>query len=123
MSTQSTDLRSWGELSHDEFFAVSHCALVGLCDLYDAYGEKEEGIQNGETSTLPYEKILPEYLNKKCELTIKDAMPAIDVMFSVTGTLVDLDDQWLMLEVETKKKTIKKLLRVDSVKGVKEIKG
>lgn len=84
---------------------------------------KKRGIQNGETSTLPYDKILPEYLNKKCELTIKDAMPAIDVMFSVTGTLVDLDDQWLMLEVETKKKTIKKLLRVDSVKSVKEIKG
>lgn len=81
--------------------------------------------RTGETdkTQLPMAQILPDYLNKKCELKIKDAMVAIDVMFSATGTLVDLDDEWLMLEVETKKKTITKLLRVDSIKSVKEIKG
>lgn len=81
--------------------------------------------RTGETDKpqLPMAQILPDYLNKKCELKVKDAMVAIDVMFSATGTLVDLDDEWLMLEVETKKKTITKLLRVDSIKSVKEIKG
>lgn len=31
-------------------------------------------------------------------------MPAIDIMFSVKGTRIDFDDEWLVLEIEAKKK-------------------
>lgn len=106
-----------------DFLLLIIVVLLGYM-AYMMHKEKKQR-QTGEAdkTQLPMAQLLPDYLHKKCELRVKDAMVAIDVMYSATGILVDLDDEWLMLEVETKKKTIRKLLRVDSVKGVKEIKG
>lgn len=83
---------------------------------------KQKGEEKSDKPQMPFEKILPDYLGKRCELTVKDPMPAIDIILSVTGVLSDLDEEWLMLEIETKKKKSLKLLRIENIKNVKEIK-
>lgn len=42
-------------------------------------------------------------------------------MFSVTGILLDLDEEWVMMEVEEKKKKIIKMFRINNIKNIKEI--
>lgn len=66
-------------------------------------------------------EILPEYKGRNCEIIVKDPLVYIDVMHSVKGRLLDADDEWIMLECEEKKKTIKKVLRISNISSVKEI--
>lgn len=70
---------------------------------------------------LSYQKILPEYLKKMCEITLKEPLTSIDIMFSVKGILVDADDEWVMIEVECKKKKVLKMFRIDNIKSIKEL--
>lgn len=70
---------------------------------------------------LSYQKILPEYLKKMCEITLKEPLASIDIMFSVKGILVDADDEWIMIEVECKKKKVLKMFRIDNIKSIKEL--
>lgn len=70
---------------------------------------------------LSYQKILPEYLKKMCEITLKEPLASIDIMFSVKGILVDADDEWVMIEVEYKKKKVLKMFRIDNIKSIKEL--
>lgn len=83
--------------------------------------KEQAGNEKGEKDKLPYQKVLPEYLNKMCEITLKEPLAAIDVMFSAKGVLVDLDDEWVMLETEVKKKKVVKMLRIDNISSIKEI--
>lgn len=80
-----------------------------------------EGKETKEKSKLSFEKLLPDYMGKNCEIIVKEPMPAIDIIFSVKGVLVDLDDEWLMMEVENKNKKVQKIFRISNVNSVKEI--
>lgn len=71
--------------------------------------------------TISYRELLPEYYQKNCEIRVKKSMPSIDIMFSIKGVLVDMDDEWVMLEQEGKKKTAVKMLRIENIAGIKEI--
>lgn len=75
-----------------------------------------------EKTPIQYQKILPGCMNKLCEITVKEPLPEIDIMFSVTGTVVDCDETWVMLEVHTKKKTTLKMIRIQNITGIKELK-
>lgn len=68
-----------------------------------------------------YAAILPDYLQKTCEIHVKDPMPALDTMFSVKGVVIDTDDEWVLLEIPGKKKTVQRLLRIDNIRSIKEI--
>ncbi len=68
-----------------------------------------------------YETVLPEYLHKICEIRVKEPLAALDIMFSVKGILTDYDEEWLMIRVETKKKTTDKLFRIGNITSIKEI--
>lgn len=70
---------------------------------------------------MSYQKVLPEYLNKMCEITLKEPLVALDIMFSAKGILIDLDEEWVMLEVEVKKKKVIKMFRIDNISSIKEI--
>ena len=48
-------------------------------------------------------------------------MVALDIMFSAKGILVDLDEEWVMLEVEVKKKKVVKMFLIDNISSIKEI--
>lgn len=69
-----------------------------------------------------YAKVLPDYLNKTCEIIVKEPLAAIDIMFTVKGTLVDMDEEWVMLQVEGKKASSTKMFRIENISSVKEIK-
>ena len=45
----------------------------------------------------------------------------LDVMFSVSGILRDVDDEWLEMECTVKKKKVLKIFRIANVNGIKEI--
>lgn len=85
------------------------------------YIRKPKTAEEKEQKELKYKKILPQYMNKKCEIIIKEPLAAIDIMFNEKGVLVDMDEEWLMLEVETKKKRSWKMFRIDNISSIKEI--
>ena len=47
---------------------------------------------------------------------------SMDVLYTMKGRLVDLDDEWLMLEQRNKKKRMIRVFRIELVSGIKEIK-
>ena len=81
---------------------------------------KERG-ESEKKEEKKYHKVLPEYLNKMCEITLKEPLAALDIMFSVKGILMDFDDEWVMLEVDAKKKKAVKMFRIDNISSMKEI--
>lgn len=70
---------------------------------------------------ISYRELLPEYYQKNCEIRVKKPMPSIDIMYSIKGVLANMDDEWVMLEQEGKKKTAVKMLRIENIAGIKEI--
>lgn len=83
--------------------------------------KERTGKDKKEEKKVSYQKVLPEYLNKMCEITLKEPLAALDMMFSAKGVLVDLDEEWVMLEVEAKKKKVLKMFRIDNISSIKEI--
>ena len=47
---------------------------------------------------------------------------SMDVLYTMRGRMVDLDDEWLMLEQVNKKKKVVRVFRTELVAGIKEIK-
>ena len=47
---------------------------------------------------------------------------SMDVLYTMRGRMVDLDDEWLMLEQVNKKKKVVRVFRTELVSGIKEIK-
>lgn len=82
--------------------------------------EMKKGEENQGEDRCSFRKLLPDYRGKTCEITVKEPL-MIDIMFSVRGILVDLDDEWVMVETQDKKKKSIKIFRVDNVSGIKEI--
>lgn len=71
--------------------------------------------------TVSYKQILPDYYQKNCEIRVKNAMPTIDIMYSIKGIVADMDDEWVMIEVAGKKKTTVKIMKIENINGIKEI--
>ena len=97
------------------------CIIIGLLiyfiSLYKNHNTEEKDMSN----KISYQKILPDYLNKTCEINVKEPLSEIDIFFSVKGILIDLDDEWLMLELLEKKKKTIKMFRIDNISSIKEI--
>lgn len=74
-----------------------------------------------EMKTLSYDKILPDYLNKNCEITFKESMAELDMIYSVSGIIVDMDEEWFLIEVMSKKKKVQRLIRIANIESLKEI--
>ena len=81
----------------------------------------QSGYEKKEEKKISYQKVLPEYLNKMCEITLKEPLVELDIMFSAKGILIDLDEEWVMLEIGNKKKKVLKLFRIDNISSIKEI--
>jgi len=97
-------------------FSIIIIALL----VYIIYDTKK-GNEGKKNTQISYRKILPEYLKKKCEISLTMPLPTIDIMFSVKGILTDIDEDWALIEVENKQQKILKMFRVDNINGVKEI--
>ena len=96
--------------------------LVLLCYLMKTvtHGEKEKQTVKDQPS-LNYQAILPQYLKKNCSIILKKPLASLDAMYSIEGVLCDLDDEWLLIETMTKRKTIVRILRIDTIQSIKEI--
>ena len=66
------------------------------------YTERKGKEKQREATESDWKKILAEYLGKSCEVTIKEPMVNIDVIYSTRGFLRDMDDEWLELEKEVR---------------------
>lgn len=97
------------------FFLI---VIIGLL-IYLISEHKKEKKPSGDR--LPWKKLLPEYIGKTCEITVKNPLVNIDIMFSVTGILRDVDDEWLEIECTEKTKKVLKIFRIENIGGVKEI--
>ena len=86
--------------------------LVLLCYLMKTvtHGEKEKQTVKD-----------PQYLKKNCSIILKKPLASLDAMYSIEGVLCDLDDEWLLIETMTKRKTIVRMLRIDTIQSIKEI--
>ena len=60
------------------------------------------------------------FRSKMCEITLEEPL-VIDMLFSVKGILVDVDDEWVMLRVQEKKKKVTKIFRIENISGINEI--
>lgn len=75
-----------------------------------------------EMQVMDYSKVLPRYIGKDCELILKEALYAIDIMYSVTGKIIDCDETWVIIEVSDKKKTVQKMIQISNIGSLKELK-
>ena len=82
--------------------------------------EMKKGEENQREPNCSFREVLGDYRGKICEITVKEPL-MIDIMFSVRGILVDLDDEWVMVKTQDKKKKSIKIFRIDNVSGIKEI--
>ena len=90
---------------------------------YLVYMLKEKtGEKRSAEEKFSYAKVVPDYLNKTCEIAVKEPMAAIDIMFTVKGVLEDYDEEWVMLMVAGKKTSSTKMFRIDNISSIKEIK-
>lgn len=94
--------------------------IIVVLLVYIIYDRKKEA-KDAKKPRLSYQKILPEYVKKYCEITVKEPLVSIDIMYSVKGVLADVDEEWAMMEVECKKKKVLKIFRCDNVSSIKEI--
>lgn len=78
--------------------------------------------QKKEKTFIDYSKVMPQYIGKDCELILKEALYAMDIMYSVTGKIIDCDETWVIIEVSDKKKTVQKMIQISNIGSLKEIK-
>lgn len=74
-----------------------------------------------EKKPMEYHKVMPNYIGKKCELILKEPLYAIDIIYSVSGKVMDCDNTWVVIEVTVKKKPVQKTLRISNIASIKEI--
>lgn len=92
--------------------------VIGLL-VYIICEYKKEGKE--VKKEISYKEVLPQFLNKNCEIILKESLVSIDALYSVKGVLTDVDEEWIMLEMVGKSKKKMKVLRIDNIGGIKEI--
>lgn len=96
------------------------CIIIGLL-IYMIWTQKENEEKDKVNKSMDYHEILPMYLMRNCEIRVKKPLFSIDIAYCYKGTLLDIDDEWLMLKKQEKKKEIIKIIRISNIKSVKEI--
>lgn len=94
-------------------------AVYGLVTYLEKREEKKKN--PAEDPGESWGAVLPEYLGRTIEITVKTPMFSIDIIHSQKGILTDLDEEWMELECMEKKKKVQKILRIDQISAVKEI--
>lgn len=93
--------------------------IVIICQLAWIIHRMKKPEQKPE-KTMDYQKIIPDYIGKQCELILKKPLYELGNMFSITGTVLDCDEVWVLVE-ERGEKPAQKLLRISNIRSIKEI--
>lgn len=103
--------------------------VAGVC-LYQIHGlKKQTGCKekniDKEKLNMERQNILRERLFKligsTCEIEMKKPLLQVDMIYSALGVLETMDDDWIMLVTKKKNKDIKRVIKIDDIKEVKEI--
>ena len=92
--------------------------VIGLLIYIICEYKKEEKELKKDIS---YKEVVPQFLDKNCEIVLKKSLVYIDAIYSVKGILTDVDEEWIMLERVEKSKKKVRVLRIDNISGIKEI--
>lgn len=103
-------------------------ALSAFCiSIYLLYIQKtndvslqEEKRREKEKKQKKIQEQLLSMLGKKCEIRIGKPMFHIDIITNVQGILEDMDDEWIVIKEEGKKKNIK-VIRKSMISSLKNI--
>lgn len=77
-------------------------------------GVGEEGRPHGWRSAIEGRVGAP------CTLTLTEPLYACGTSGELAGTVIDVDDEWVLLEVSDKKGTRQVAVRLDMIKGIEE---
>lgn len=95
--------------------------IVIVCQLaYIIHNIKKP--EKEEKASVDYRKVMPGYIGKTCELVLQEPLYEIDIMYSVTGKIIDCDEAWVIIEVTDKKRSVQKMIQISNIASVKEIK-
>lgn len=80
-------------------------------------GIGEEGVAlNGDLSSS-----LEKRIGCQVKLDFYDGEADIDIASAKTVTIKDVDEKWVLVRLENKKKACEKLIRISTIKGVMEV--
>ena len=81
--------------------------------------KKNQGTK--EEPECSFQDILPEFVGKTCEITLKEPLMMIDAVCSVKGTLADVDDEWVVMETWKRKKKNSNIFRIKNISGINDL--
>ena len=80
-------------------------------------GIGEEGVAlNGDLSSS-----LEKRIGCQVKLDFYDGEADIDIVGAKTVTIKDVDEKWVLVRLENKKKACEKLIRISTIKGITEV--
>ena len=80
-------------------------------------GIGEEGIAlNGDLSAS-----LEKRIGRQVKMDFYDGEADADMVSAKTVTIKDVDEKWVLVHLEGKKKTMDKLIRISTIKGITEV--
>ena len=97
--------------------------LTFVFTIYNTYllSKKKEDPQLNEKQMKMLKERLPDLKNTSVEITFKEPMPMLDLTFQSKGTILDFDDQWLLLSVIIDHHQVQRIVRISMIEDIKEI--
>lgn len=101
------------------------CMLVSINDKLNklvAKG-KEEKIEDNDKKSL--KELIPTYTGKYCEISLNKFLTSFDHLYNgmmkITATIIDFDDEWIILETFKKDKKYRHIIRISLITDIIEI--
>lgn len=100
--------------------AVVYC-LYELYHLKKKIEDDKTTQAKSENSTTLFVERLRQLKHHTCEITLKEPLIFIDVMYKVKGKIIDSDHEWVLISCMKNKKEQQKIIRISVIKDMKEI--
>lgn len=106
-----------------EFFTILAlgASIYALYEIYQIKQNSPEEKKKEMQKTINIHEQLLDLINKRCEIVMKDAMLLIDVAYSFQGKIIDVDDEWVYIVDTKKNKKKEKMIRISTIKVVKQL--
>lgn len=101
-------------------FLLTLAVVYCLCEI-DHIKKKLEPKQKVVKQDLVLKEQLISLKDKTCEITVKEPLIFIDIMYQAQGIILDVDQDWVLFAQTKNKKQLEKLIRIAMIKEVKEI--
>lgn len=99
----------------NEFLLI---VIIGMIGYLISVRDKEKLPQVEKTMI---DDCLMEMVGKFCEISLKEWLVYIDCVYTIKGTILDIDDDWIAIEVVKKNTKKVEVIRKTLISEVKEI--